>query len=217
MKKNIMTNDLSKPWHEYEYVVVDLEGTGPQHRDREGIVEIAAVLISKGRVEIDYFYRMLNPEISIPERISRIHGITNDDVQDKPTLSTVEGSLLEFLDSRVFVAHHASTEMRVLNHRLPKFRPLLVLDTLKMSRVLYPNAPKHGLDALIDRFDIAIEDAAEGRFRRHSAYFDATATAQAFLYMIVDKFDSSCNLAEIASVCDLSNKIYGAGRQQELF
>src|SRR5262245_41833303 len=41
---------LNNHWNHFEYVSLDLEGTGPQHWEREGIVDIAGVLILDGRV-----------------------------------------------------------------------------------------------------------------------------------------------------------------------
>ena len=78
----MMTNalDLNLPWRNSNFIVLDLEGTGAQHKEREGIVEIAAIPIKNKQLTSNYYYKLINPKIDIPPMISRIHGLKNKDV-----------------------------------------------------------------------------------------------------------------------------------------
>ncbi len=75
-------------------VVFDLETTGTNVR-HDRVVEIAAVKIfPDGRRE--RFVTRLNPERSIPESVTAIHGIRDADVKDCPTFADVAPKLLRF-------------------------------------------------------------------------------------------------------------------------
>lgn len=77
-----MNISLDKP-----LVVFDIEATGLSiTQDR--IVEIAALKIDK-EGNRDEFLQRVNPEMVIPEESIAIHGITNDDIKDSPTLKQI--------------------------------------------------------------------------------------------------------------------------------
>lgn len=78
-------------------VFLDLETTGIKvATDR--IVEICLL-----RVNVDESTKILtqriNPEMHIPEEVTAIHGITDDDVKDCPTFKQLAHELLRFLDN----------------------------------------------------------------------------------------------------------------------
>ena len=65
----------------------DLETTGV-NITKDRIVEISILKISpKGNEESKTW--LVNPEMTIPKEVIAIHGITNEDVQDKPTFNEV--------------------------------------------------------------------------------------------------------------------------------
>jgi DNA polymerase III subunit epsilon len=77
-------------------VFLDLETTGINIvTDR--IVEIALLKIHVDGSEEEKVPR-INPEIPISEEASRIHGITNDDVKEKPTFNEVAKSVAQFME-----------------------------------------------------------------------------------------------------------------------
>ena len=77
-------------------VAFDLETTGVMV-ERDRIVEIALV-----RVELDgsrrTFRSLVNPEVPIPPGATAVHGISDDDVRDAPTLAALAGEVVAFLD-----------------------------------------------------------------------------------------------------------------------
>ncbi len=77
-------------------VFLDLETTGIDiAKDR--IVEIALLKIHLDNSEEEMLMR-INPEIAISEEATRVHGITNEDVADKPTFREVAKNLAKFIE-----------------------------------------------------------------------------------------------------------------------
>jgi DNA polymerase III subunit epsilon len=90
--------------------------------------------------------------------------------------------LHERLDGRVFVAHNARFDCGFLRHAFERaglrFRPQM-LCTVKLSRRLYPEHPRHNLDSLIARHNLSCQ-------ARHRALGDAQAVWQ-FLQVAADE------------------------------
>lgn len=77
-------------------IVLDLETTG-MNIVTDRIVEIALLKINVDGSEEEK--RMLiNPEMPIPPEVSQIHGITDEDVKDKPSFKEVAKNLAKFME-----------------------------------------------------------------------------------------------------------------------
>ncbi len=75
--------------------VFDLETTGLQiNTDR--IVQIAIIKLNPSgeRTELN---QLINPEMTIPQEVIDIHGVSNELIQDKPTFSQFAPELIEFI------------------------------------------------------------------------------------------------------------------------
>jgi DNA polymerase-3 subunit epsilon len=84
----------------------DLETTGLKiGGDR--IVEIAILKLLPNGEKIHY-HRRLNPEIPIPEAISKIHGITNEMVANEPSFEDVAGEIFLFLEDCDFAGYNSN-------------------------------------------------------------------------------------------------------------
>ncbi len=77
-------------------VVLDLETTG-MNIVTDRIVEIALLKINTDGSEEEKLMR-INPEMPIPPEVSLIHGITDEDVIDKPTFKEVAKTLAKFIE-----------------------------------------------------------------------------------------------------------------------
>jgi hypothetical protein len=87
-------NLLTKKWSEAcekEFVSLDIETTGLSP-ENDKIIEITAIRY-KNFIEIEKFSTLINPQILISSRITKINGITNDMVKDSPT---IEQSIQDF-------------------------------------------------------------------------------------------------------------------------
>lgn len=77
-------------------VVLDLETTG-MNVATDRIVEIALLKINIDNSEEEKLLR-INPEIPIPFEVTQIHGITDEDIKDKPTFKEVAKTLAKFIE-----------------------------------------------------------------------------------------------------------------------
>lgn len=78
------------------FVFIDLETTGLSvNSDR--IIELTVLKIHSDGTE-EFKSTRINPEIPIPAAATKIHGITNEDVMDKPKFRQYASSLRDFLE-----------------------------------------------------------------------------------------------------------------------
>jgi DNA polymerase III subunit epsilon len=171
------TADVAVP--EGRYAFVDLETTGADP-SRDRITEIGIIWVDDG-MRTGEWSTLVNPGLAIPPEIQTLTGISNDMVRGAPAFETVAGHVRERLEGRVFVAHNARFDYGFLK---AAFRSLGqrfqsdVLCTLRLSRRMFPEHDRHGLDALIARHGL---DGAD----RHRALGDARLIAEFFQRMSV--------------------------------
>jgi len=151
-----------------DLVFVDLETTGGNaafHR----ITEVGIVYMSHGEV-IEEWSSLVNPECRIPSYIEAFTGITNAMVADAPRFADIAAEVLAKLrHPAVFVAHNARFDYAFLRtefRRLGRNFSAKVLCTVKLSRRLYPEFPRHSLDAVMERHQLTCH-------ARHRALGDA--------------------------------------------
>ncbi len=155
------------------YAVVDVETTGTDPAVDE-IVSLAVVRLDPDGIETERFATLVRPTRPIPAEATGVHGITDADVADAPSLTDVAPRVLDLLEGAVFAAHNAGFDLAMLQHGLAAeglvYRPLGVACTLDAFRLLEPLAPSHRLEAICARHGIELEDA-------HEALGDVVATA----------------------------------------
>ncbi|HMB93661.1 MAG TPA: exonuclease domain-containing protein, partial [Rhodothermales bacterium] len=165
--------------HETPFVIVDTETTGTNAKS-DRVIEIAAVKVLGGSV-VDTFSQLINPERSVPYRITRLTGITTAMVFDQPTAARVLPRFLKFLGDAVFVAHNLTFDQRFVDAELARIgRKTLtnpMLCSLRLARRLLPGLRSKGLSGLIDHYNLVVDG-------RHRALGDAAATAEVFLKFI---------------------------------
>lgn len=159
-------------------IVFDIETTGLK-AGRDQIIEIGAVKI-RNREIIDTFSSFINPLISIPPKITKLTGITDEMVRNAPTIQTVFPQFMEFAEDGVLIAHNAAFDvgfLRMEGNRVdyPIHNP--VLDTLELVRSLFPSLKNHKLNTVADHLSVSLEN-------HHRAVDDAAATAQIFMKCI---------------------------------
>lgn len=157
------------------YVVFDLETTGLSPKN-DMITEIGGVKIENG-VVVDEFSQLINPQRPIPAKIVSITGITDDMVKDKPTINEVLPEFENFIKDSVLVAHNASFDMGFLREQFSGINKSIknpVLDTLELTRTLFPQLKSHRLNVVAKHLDVSL-------INHHRAVDDAKATAEIFL------------------------------------
>ncbi|MBI2061367.1 MAG: WYL domain-containing protein [Nitrospirae bacterium] len=135
----------------------DLETTGlnPWRGDR--IVEVGAIR-AKGAEVVETFATLVNPMRPIPPEVSKVHGITDGMVAHSPTQDEVLPGFLKFIGEDVLMAHNASFDIgffsSAMNDLKLGFPDNIVIDTLTLSRKLYPEYERHSMDILRTRFSL---------------------------------------------------------------
>lgn len=150
-------------------VFVDIETTGGSYRTSR-VLEVAAIRVEAGQV-VREFHSLVNPETHVPTMITRLTGITSDDVVDAPRFEDIADELKEVMDGAIFIAHNVRFDYSFLKAEFAltgiHFAPKL-LCTVRLSRALYPQQQGHSLEKLIARHAIPVA-------ARHRALDDTRA------------------------------------------
>ncbi|MEK9532985.1 MAG: exonuclease domain-containing protein, partial [Alphaproteobacteria bacterium] len=99
-------------------IVLDTETTGLDVSQGHKIIEIGALeimnLVPSGKT----LHLYINPERDIDPDATKIHGITDEFVSDKPLFKYVAQEFLDFIKDDKLVIHNASFDMGFLNFEL---------------------------------------------------------------------------------------------------
>ena len=174
--------NINGPIEDTTFVVFDIETMGFNSHEHE-IIEIGAMKI-KGTRFIETFNSFVNPKRKIIPRIVELTGITQDMVDNAPTIEEILPKFLEFIKDSFLVAHNATFDMGFIKRDLKKYLGLdfkaPVIDTIQMTKDLYPDLKGYNLDRLNKAFKLTLEN-------HHRAIDDATATAKLFV-MLLEKY-----------------------------
>jgi DNA polymerase III alpha subunit (gram-positive type) len=91
-------NNIDIDWGSVLYVVFDLETTG-RSRQRDKIIELAAIILDENGIEIEdaSFSQFVKPRNPIPPFITELTSITNDDVSFAEGFSVVGDAFIRFM------------------------------------------------------------------------------------------------------------------------
>jgi DNA polymerase-3 subunit epsilon len=166
-----------------KFIILDTETTGLEVQQGHRIIEIGAVLLNDRKKSEEHFHTYLNPSRLIDEEASKVHGIMNEDLLDKPYFEEVAEEFLEFVDGSTLVIHNAAFDVGFLNNELKlassKY-PMLeeiceIEDSLALAKDKFPGQ-RNSLDALANRFDISGYDRTF-----HGALLDANILADVYM------------------------------------
>ncbi len=182
------------------YCCLDTETTGLNNKF-DKITEFGAVKIVKG-VVTERMDILINPEIPIPLKIQQKTHITDEMVKDKPTIKEALPDILKFIGNSVIVAHNLKFDYGMLNEAMMQngFGQLKLpgIDTLTLSKYLFPDKTKHSLGATCKYYDVEYktdenDDEEEvvtsddaSQHAAHRADYDAEVLANVWLIMRVN-------------------------------
>ncbi len=163
-------------------IALDTETTGLDSANGHRIIEIGCVEFVDRQLTRNNLHFYLNPERQIDEGATRVHGMTLDDLRDKPLFAQIVDSFVEFCRGAEVVIHNAAFDVGFLDAELARlgrgrFREHCggVVDTLAMAREMFPGK-RNSLDALCERMMIP------NRHRTlHGALLDAELLAEVYL------------------------------------
>lgn len=171
-------------------VVLDTETTGMNFSGGaahlgHNIVEIGAVEVINRRLTGRTYHVYIKPPRLVEEEAIRVHGITNEFLQDKPTFAEIADEFIEFIKGAELVIHNAPFDVGFMDQEfsfLPNPPPATaemckVTDSLAVAKKMYPGK-KNNLDALCSRLGID-----NSKRVLHGALLDAEILADVYLMM----------------------------------
>ena len=165
-------------------IFLDTETTGLSPESGDRIVEIGCIEMVNRRLTGETRHVYLNPERKGSEEATRIHGLTDEFLADKPKFAEVADDLVGFLTGAEVIIHNAAFDVGFLNAELKRVKRALfhtvagkVTDTLLMAREAFPGKA-NSLDALCKRLEV---DNTHRTF--HGALLDAGLLAEVYIRM----------------------------------
>ncbi len=184
-------------------VVLDCETTGLDP-EKDTVIEIGAVRIAPDGTERRW-ESLFDPGIPIPAPITLLTGITDSDCAGRPSIRDLLPDFWKWMEGAWVIGHQVSFDLSFLSAERTRSCPDLppvdagrVIDTLELSRLLFPFLPNHRLETIAASLGVAPG-------RQHRALDDAEATAAVFRAMIGRLLD-----LDAAVVTDVRRMLNGA-------
>lgn len=176
-----------------DYIVLDLETTGLDPRQDE-IIEVAAIRVRDHVVE-EQFTSLVKPQYPIDEFITELTGITNEMLQEAPMITEVLPALRSFIGSDIILGHNVNFDVNFIYDKseslgLADFSNDY-MDTMRISRRLYPQERHHRLRDLVNRLKVGKEVA-------HRALADVKQTKACYDSMLDDMQARGISMADLA-------------------
>lgn len=164
------------------YVVMDLETTGLNPK-LDKIIEIGAVKVRNGQIE-DTFSTYINPGRKLSERVSKLTGILDEQLETAPFIEAVLPEFLQFVGDDCLVGHNLMFDYSFMKKAAVNQKMTFEkegMDTLKISRRFLVSLESRRLGALCDYYNIALV--------AHRALNDAVATHILFQKLVEEFYE----------------------------
>ena len=161
-------------------IILDIETSGLDYKEGHRIIEIGCVELNRKEVG-SHFHQYINPLKTLTEENIKIHGITNEFLEDKPLFEDIAEEFLSFIQNSSIIAHNANFDVGFLNHELKKLsKPQIdkdrVVDTVVIARNRFPGQQVN-LDALVKK--LRVNTLVDREF--HGALKDAKILTDVYL------------------------------------
>ena len=161
-------------------IILDIETSGLDYKEGHRIIEIGCVELNRKEVG-SHFHQYINPLKTLTEENIKIHGITNEFLEDKPLFEDIAEEFLSFIQNSSIIAHNANFDVGFLNHELEKLsKPQIdkdrVVDTVVIARNRFPGQQVN-LDALVKK--LKVNTLVDREF--HGALKDAKILTDVYL------------------------------------
>lgn len=177
------------------YTVIDIETTGISPRD-DSIIDISALRV-RDRMVSDVFSALINPGYEIPSFISELTGITNKMLESAPRIESVLPDFISFLGDDIVVGHNVNFDINFLYDNSIELlsKPLNndFIDTMRLARKIFPNAPHHRLQDISAMLSVNYSGA-------HRAEQDCRITYQCYIKMIEKAIEQFGSVESMPSV-----------------
>lgn len=160
------------------FIAFDTETTGLNPK-QNNVIEIGALKFD-GKGIFSRFSALINPNIPIPQEVTKINNITDNMVKGQPKAPEVFPDFLAFIQEDFLIAHNAPFDIDFVQEELNRLGLKRlnnrVIDTRILAKELYPGLPKYSLQELAKNFNITAKDA-------HRAEDDARVCMELFIIL----------------------------------
>ena len=132
-----------------------------------------------GQKIIDKYQTLINPQKKIDWYVSKLTGISNQDVENAPKFFEVAKDIYRFIEKRVFVAHNIGFDYPIVRNEFKSLGfdlRLPHLCTIQTSRILIPGLDSYGLKNLSAYLNVSLTE-------HHRAMADTMATVGIFEFL----------------------------------
>ena len=167
-------------------IVLDTETTGLDVTEGHRLIEIGACEMINHVLTNKTFHVYINPERKIDIDAVSIHGISNEDLTEKPKFSDICDEFLDFIGNSTLVIHNADFDISFINNELNLSGKNFeirnpIIDTLKLAKKKFPGSLVN-LDSLCKKFDINLNSR-----KFHGALIDAVLLSEVYVELIGGK------------------------------
>ena len=166
-------------------VVLDTETTGLSFRSGDRVIEVGCVELINHVATDKKLQFYCNVDKLIDPGATKVHGLTNDFLRDKPFFEANAGVFLDFIKTDTLIIHNSDFDVGFINNELKllEMAPLKnkIIDTVVLARKTL-NTRIANLDYLCRRFSIDL-----GERDLHGALLDSRLLAEVYLELIGGK------------------------------
>jgi len=156
---------------------------------------LGLVRVENGKIVESKEWFISPPEMYFHPMNVRIHGITEEDVMNKPSFNYIWEEVENYLQGKMIIAHNASFDVSVLRACLKTygigFPDFDYLCTVQICRKIWPGMPNHKLNTMAHMFDISLQ--------HHDALEDTLACAKIGI--------KACEVIGVNSLTDLAREL----------
>ena len=166
------------------FTAIDFESAGAARGKTDVPVQIGMACWSMEQGHHEAFVSYLSTDQAIQWSAQKVHGITQEDLAEAPSLLSLWPECKARLGKSLVVAHGRGTEKRFLR-AFPGhgFGPWV--DTLQLGRALWPDLEDHSLGSLCDQLGLTEGIRALVPDKNwHDALFDAVASLALLVHII---------------------------------
>ncbi len=159
------------------FVAIDIETTGLTPHEHQ-IIEVGALRVREGKVT-DTLSILINPQVSLSERIVELTGITDLMLFNQKGFQEQSSLIYEFIGKDPLLGHNIQFDYSFLKYHLGNSGYTIenkVVDTLSIAKNLHPELASRSLASMCEAYGLINKSA-------HRAYEDAYVTMELYFAM----------------------------------
>lgn len=141
------------------YTVIDIETTGFDPYVNE-IIELSALKVRDKKI-VGEFSTLVKPNVPVSEFITKLTGITNEELENAPKIENVISKYIEFIGDDTLLGHNTGFDINFIYDAYLKYCNKHFnnhyMDTLRISRRVLTGIDRYNLKYIAKYFDIPVD------------------------------------------------------------